>query len=355
MPSLLSKEEASQQLFWAAEDNNLHTAQTLLTQCVPLDDFQPEMDATPIDINWVHKQHTPLTISSEKGHLEMVLLLMEHGADVRKRTEYGWPPFHLACRKGHLKVVQALAQKYPDCIFERALYEWSPLQTASQNGHLPVVEWLIATFGKKVLVNDVTIDNCTALMRASSRGFSKIVQLLVDNGADVNIINNQHKTALMLASEYGHDEVIVILLAVNPDPDYRPQKTYNLHSDLYKGRDQFEISREVIAEGERKRKFKPEDCWTALMFAASEGKTKSVELLKSRGADVNACAKNGSRPLLIALYRNHEETARRLIELGAQVQIEDTDKNTPLSLAQKLGLKDLEALIQTQLASTPAQ
>ena len=50
------------------------------------------------------------------------------------------------------------------------------------------------------------------LILASNKGFLDIVQLLLDNGANVNDSNFDQQTALMEASEEGHFEVVKLLV-----------------------------------------------------------------------------------------------------------------------------------------------
>ena len=54
----------------------------------------------------------------------------------------------------------------------------------------------------------------TALMRATSRGRTDIVQALIDQGADVTIASAMGVTALELATERGHTEIANLLKAV---------------------------------------------------------------------------------------------------------------------------------------------
>ena len=51
----------------------------------------------------------------------------------------------------------------------------------------------------------------TALILFSSIGNFKLVEYLIKNGADVNIKNNEGKTALDLAKEKGHIKISEIL------------------------------------------------------------------------------------------------------------------------------------------------
>ena len=83
------------------------------------------------------------------------------------------------------------------------------LMKASQNGHKEIVEILLENGAD---VNVKNRDNWTALMWASWNGYKEIVEILLENGADVNVKNRDNWTALMWASWNGYKEIVEILL-----------------------------------------------------------------------------------------------------------------------------------------------
>jgi ankyrin repeat protein len=58
-----------------------------------------------------------------------------------------------------------------------------------------------------------------------------------------------------------------------------------------------------------------------------------VDTLIAAGANSNAITLNGSTPLLRACYKEHVELATRLIEVHAQVLVQDTSGYSPLHWA----------------------
>ena len=58
-----------------------------------------------------------------------------------------------------------------------------------------------------------------ALQAASSGGHNKVVQMLLDKGADVNAAGGEYGYALQAASKGGHDQVVQILLDKGSDID----------------------------------------------------------------------------------------------------------------------------------------
>ncbi len=55
-------------------------------------------------------------------------------------------------------------------------------------------------------------DVWSALMMASQNGHAEVVKILLENGAQVNLKNKSDRSAFIMASQNGHAEVIQILL-----------------------------------------------------------------------------------------------------------------------------------------------
>ncbi|KIJ05104.1 hypothetical protein PAXINDRAFT_33147, partial [Paxillus involutus ATCC 200175] len=65
-----------------------------------------------LDVNMqdIHSR-TPLHLACSKGHLNIVELLVQNGANLNVQDNYFSTPLHLACSKGHLNIVELLVQK----------------------------------------------------------------------------------------------------------------------------------------------------------------------------------------------------------------------------------------------------
>jgi len=61
------------------------------------------------DVNVVQASHTPLHAAAENGNIEMLILLLENGANVNARNENGETPAQLAAAKGHHEIAKILA------------------------------------------------------------------------------------------------------------------------------------------------------------------------------------------------------------------------------------------------------
>ena len=82
------------------------------------------------------------------------------------------------------------------------------IEIASEYGDTKIVELLIDNGA------DVTVNNNYPIRIASKKGYTKIVKLLIDAGADVTADNNY---PIRVASEYGHTDVVKLLIDAGAD------------------------------------------------------------------------------------------------------------------------------------------
>ena len=90
----------------------------------------------------------------------------------------------------------------------------------------------------------------------------------------------------------------------------------------------------------------------AIHFSSENGHLEIVEYLVSRGADVNARDTYGRTPLHEAIQKGHLEVVKFLVQNGADFRARDLQNITPLKLARRSKNKDIEYFI-TSLFATP--
>jgi ankyrin repeat protein len=80
------------------------------------------------------------------------------------------------------------------------------------------------------------------------------------------------------------------------------------------------------------------DQWTALHFAANEGKADIVSILLGQSdIDIDSQSTIGRSPLHLASIRGHMSIVRMLVSKGANKNAKDFDENTPLHHASEFG------------------
>jgi ankyrin repeat protein len=194
-------------------------------------------------------------------------------------------------------------------------------------------------------------DGTTAIMWAASNGDLELVRALIKAGANVKLQNQFGTTALTEAAIIGSAPVVDALLKAGADPNTRnPEGETPLMAVARSGH--VEAARRLL---EAHADINAKENWggqSALMWAAAQSQAEMVKFLASQGADVNARGvirqwerkviteprpkdlnKGGFTPLLYAAREGCIECARHLIAAGADPDLEDPERITPLNMA----------------------
>lgn len=145
---------------------------------------------------------TALSLAADEGIVEPVKLLLAHGANVSESYQ-NWTALHSAAyganRKtgaSELDVINLLLDHGAD-INKDALNGGTPLMCAAAKRDAPAVRLLLIR-GAKVNVHAAT-DGNTALLVAASTGDRDVLKALLEFGADYTLKNKKGQTPLMIA------------------------------------------------------------------------------------------------------------------------------------------------------------
>ncbi|GBP56700.1 Ankyrin repeat and SAM domain-containing protein 1A [Eumeta japonica] len=127
---------------------------------------------------------------------------LRRGAGVNVQDSNGYTPLHHACLRGHKEIARLLlaADASPCLVDSKGA---SPLHLAAWVGATDIVRMLLAHNTQPANVDLLTNDHETALLYAAQFGHVEVVALLLGYGADVTVRNNREESALDLAAQYG--------------------------------------------------------------------------------------------------------------------------------------------------------
>jgi ankyrin repeat protein len=293
---------------------------------------------------------TPLEVACRRGFAEIAALLVDAGADVRRRNDVNATPLMAAVVGGKLQIVRMLVERGADvrrC--SRGYSTLSTLQVALRHRHFEIAAWLLergehyrdpdeGRWEAGILWGLCRLGRTTALQVWADRVFAysthpwneqrqtpltlacytespETLKTILDHGADINKRNAEGVTPLLTAcfrkDQSERCKFAKLLLDHGADinegggPTHNP---YAVHAASVEG-------------------------LTPLHQACWDGSKELVELFLSHGADTEKADKKGRAPLLAACANGYAALAELLLGHGADAGVTDDDGRTPLVYA----------------------
>lgn len=153
--------------------------------------------------------------ASDQGHLKMMNLLFDYGAEFGRDRHYQ-RVLHWASFKGNIEFVRLLLDRGPD-VNDPGRVLGRALQTASGAGHVEIARLLL---DRGANINTLHDYFGTPLEEATIRGHAEVVRLLLERGADITAQSYGNLgNALNVASDNGSVEIVRLLLDYGADID----------------------------------------------------------------------------------------------------------------------------------------
>jgi hypothetical protein len=152
---------------------------------------------------------SPLILAAERGHVGVVRLLLERGADVNFRSDYGYTALYEAAERGHEEVVSILLGCGADPSSKDGTGS-TPLMGACCEGHLSVARQLLQHMQGRGL-DERDDEGSTALWWACCRGHVEILRALLLAGVHHTIAERYGRTPRQAAQARGHAECVALL------------------------------------------------------------------------------------------------------------------------------------------------
>ncbi|MBD2744760.1 ankyrin repeat domain-containing protein [Coleofasciculus sp. FACHB-1120] len=277
-----------------------------------------------------------LALAAEDGDIEIMQLLLKTGVDINS-PKGSYTALMGAANNGQFKMVQMLVEAGADV---NAWYEESntPLCYAAYRGHREIYDYLyplvsedIRKYGEREIDKGVKRKerlqkkDVEEFINAAMFGKIEAVKAAIEKGIEIDAIGSNGQTALMYAANYVHIPVVQILIDAGAELDILSEedglgegKTALMHvaESFFATGKRAEVVKMLVEAGANIN-LKGKDGRTALMWAALPGYADATQALIEAGADLDARDDEGNTAMMLAEARRHPKIVRLLKQAGA--------------------------------------
>ncbi|KAK6525995.1 hypothetical protein TWF281_011036 [Arthrobotrys megalospora] len=192
-------------LLWAAERGHIDVVKLLLCEGADLE---------ARDGKW---RQTPLSWAAERGNIDIVRLLLCEGADLEgKDGERGQTPLVWATIGGNVGAVRLLLHEGADIEAKDSIFSRRPLSWATELGYANIVELLLHEGADRYIKDR---GGRSPLMCATMKGYAEIVGLLLHKGPNIDAQDEGFRAALSLARRSGQVDIVEMLSRAGANGD----------------------------------------------------------------------------------------------------------------------------------------
>lgn len=307
--------------------------------------------------------------ATKNGNFLEVQRLLEQGVNINiKEPDSSLTPLLIAVATQQNEIIKLFVTYNVN--LEMKHIDFTPLMFASSNGYTRTAEILLNA-GADIEAKDMY--GFTALGLASEGGAVETVKLLLNNEANTETRDEMVGfTPLMIASCRGYSTIVEILLhhGANIDVTDNEGKTplisasgaceidileiltnhelkgIQLANSIIKANENYVATVQTLINAGAYIEARDSNSKTALLLASIEGNTEVVQILLQNKANIEVVTHEGSTPLLYASVFGHMRTVEVLLDNGADINIQDKYGSTAFTLAKGAGKIQIVELLK---------
>lgn len=297
--------------------------------------------------HWTTDDIWDILVASRSGNVLKVRELLSKDPTLVDADYWYTPPIQFAVREGHIEVVKVLVEAGADTSHRSLDGRETLMDFATDRGHAHVVEYLNSV-NPRMFSKDQPIHQAVKL-----KDIGRTQELLESDSSAVNVPGALGRTPLHYAVESEELDMVRLLAEHGADIDahgfssddrlgghgFRPIALALWYHPYWRQRDNYEIARFLIDRGGR----------YSLTIAAALGDMDRVQqILSEHGADPNEEESGGKRAISAAAERNRYDIVKALLNRGADPNLPE-GPNCPrgyaLWSAARFGYREVAELL----------
>ncbi|KIW24644.1 uncharacterized protein PV07_10348 [Cladophialophora immunda] len=300
------------------------------------------------DANKVRPKTIPAIVEAAAGeNLEMIELLLKHGADPEKREMADAPSgfqrtaLHLAVHYGLMKTVKLLLDRgaNPNAVDGDG---WTAIWAAAVYGDVEIARHLAQA---KANLDSVCGELNHAPLHVGAQN-PELVRVLLEYGADVNQ-ESDSGTPIELAATDNHAESLALMLAdKRAKPDFKSDKLAKVfRTAIIKG---YVKVANLLLEAGMDVNCKMLEGDPILVAALERDNAEMVEVLLQYRPDLTVENPPGESVLHGITEDTPKESIKRLVNAGARLDLLNNQQETPLSRAAGNSTPDIVEYLESK-------
>ena len=302
-----------------------------------------------VDVNQLTAQRqNALHKAAQYGHTDIARMLHDHGCNMKQFDFEGHMPPHLAALNNHAEFIKFFVEETTyDVESFRNSKGGSILNDASYSGSLDVVKYLMTVPEGRDLIHAFDNVGLGPMHLVCLNGNIKVLEILMENGGDVNVKSDNGFTPLVFSVNNGFKSLAKALVENGADINLVTNggSTAFIHACQSGMYDMVEYMLEKGADVTQTDSLGRTPLQLAIMEHVS---TELCLLLLKNHADPSAVDRTefGFTPLFEAIKVESLPHVRLLLSWGADTSHRELMENrTPKEYAEDLGLKDIASLL----------
>jgi len=272
---------------------------------------------------------TSLTHAIKMGNEDRVrMLTYTSGIDVNQRNYAGLTPLTIAAEKGPLSIVKMLVNKGAD-VNMRSSYGITPLIAATAAQNVDIAKYLVSKGADASLKDEF---DRSPLIYAMDYDNPKMISVLSKNNEEAcNAVDASLNTPLLYTVKKGNLQNVKTLVGNGANADYRNPNTGLFPLAVASAEDYPEIIKVLVRNGKANTDLTDLSGRTALFFAIENGHLNSAKALLDLGANPNAQDIVGVTPLMRAVAKGDQDMINLLLkQRNIDMTLKDAQGRTAL-------------------------